>query len=365
MITNGKEIYEIEQYSIDYKKKSEILLKHLIQLTEYHKEHSASYKNILDSLNYDENNVKSIKDIPFLPVSLFKEMDLHSLDIEDIFKVLTSSGTTGQSVSKIFLDKETSILQTKALASIVTKFVGPKRLPMIIIDSKNVLKNRNEFSARGAGILGLSNFGRDHLYILDENMELDIEAFAAFMKKYEGQKILFFGFTFMIWLHLISELKKKNMKFPKNEGILIHSGGWKKLAELSVSNEIFKETVKEYLGIESVHNFYGMVEQVGGVYMECNEGYFHSSNFSEIIVRNETDWSPQEIGMKGIIQTLSILPKSYPGHSLLTEDVGIIIGRDDCKCGLKGCYFQISGRIPKVELRGCSDTYQTKEVAAQ
>ena len=59
----------------------------------------------------------------------------------------------------------------------------------------------------------------------------------------------------------------------------------------------------------------------------------------------------------GIIQTLSILPISYPGHSLLTEDEGILLGEDDCECGRLGKYFKILGRLKNSELRGCSDTY--------
>ena len=49
--------------------------------------------------------------------------------------------------------------------------------------------------------------------------------------------------------------------------------------------------------------------------------------------------------------------RSYPGNSILTEDLGTIHGIDDCECGRKGKYFTISGRIPKTELRGCSDTF--------
>jgi hypothetical protein len=64
-----------------------------------------------------------------------------------------------------------------------------------------------------------------------------------------------------------------------------------------------------------------------------------------------------EQGKEGIIQVLSILPESYPGHSLLTEDMGIIIGEDDCLCSRKGKYFTITGRMKKAELRGCSDTF--------
>ena len=100
-----------------------------------------------------------------------------------------------------------------------------------------------------------------------------------------------------------------------------------------------------------------MVEQVGGIYMDCEKGFFHSPNFSEVIIRSPTDWRQCKIGEEGLIQTISILPTSYPGNSILTEDIGIIHGIDDCECGRKGTYFSIKGRIPKAELRGCSDTH--------
>jgi hypothetical protein len=62
-------------------------------------------------------------------------------------------------------------------------------------------------------------------------------------------------------------------------------------------------------------------------------------------------------GEKGIIQVVSILPGSYPGHSLLTEDEGELLGEDDCPCGRLGKYFRISGRLKNADIRGCSDTY--------
>ena len=69
---------------------------------------------------------------------------------------------------------------------------------------------------------------------------------------------------------------------------------------------------------------------------------------------------PCKIGEKGIIQVVSTIPESYPGHSLLTEDEGVIEGIDDCPCERKGKYFRIAGRIKDAELRGCSDTYAAK-----
>ena len=40
---------------------------------------------------------------------------------------------------------------------------------------------------------------------------------------------------------------------------------------------------------------------------------------------------------------------------VLTEDLGEIVGEDDCKCGLKGKYFLVHGRTKKAEIRGCGN----------
>ena len=85
-----------------------------------------------------------------------------------------------------------------------------------------------------------------------------------------------------------------------------------------------------------------------------------ASTFSDVLIRRPIDWSLAEQGEEGLVEVVSILPQSYPGHVLLTEDKGVILGEDDCPCGRKGKYFKILGRIKNAEIRGCSDTYATK-----
>ncbi|RKJ31819.1 acyl-protein synthetase, partial [Butyricicoccus sp. 1XD8-22] len=116
--------------------------------------------------------------------------------------------------------------------------------------------------------------------------------------------------------------------------------------------------LREQLGIQEIHNYYGMVEQVGSIFVECSEGHLHTPSYADVIIRNPITFEPVSIGEQGLIQVISELPTSYPGHSLLTEDLGTIIGEDDCPSGWKGKYFTVSGRLPKSELRGCSDTFQ-------
>ena len=347
---------EYEPFSLLQSEKEKLFSKELGELTIFHRDNCQPYRGILDAMNY--NTKEDIyEDVPFLPVRLFKDMELRSCSEEAVFKTMTSSGTSGQAVSKIFLDKETAADQQKTLARIMSEYTGGHRLPMIILDCPSVLKKREMFSARGAGILGFSIFGKKKIYALNDDMELEIDRVADFLAEHKGEKILLFGFTFMIWQHFYKALKEQAVKLDLGKGILIHGGGWKKLQQEAVEPQEFRRLLYEVCGIKEVYNYYGMVEQTGCICMECAEGHLHASSYSDIIVRRSRDFTPANVGEKGIIQVLSPLPKSYPGHSLLTEDEGVILGIDDCPCGRKGKYFKVLGRLKNAEIRGCSDTY--------
>lgn len=352
-----EEILPIPPYSLGREDKRTLLLERLRVLTALHYSRCGPYQQMLDALSINPQHIDSIEGLPFLPVSLFKSLTLKSIADEDVVKTMTSSGTTGQQVSKIYLDKATANHQQKTLVKIVSQFTGAGRLPLLILDTPGVLKDRTQFSARGAGILGFSLFGSDRAWALDDNMALDIPAIEAFLAKHAGKRILLFGFTFMVWQHFYQALIAREIKIDLSNALLIHGGGWKKLASEAVSPMGFAACLKRVCGLPAVHDYYGMVEQTGCIYMQCEHGHLHTSIFSDVIIRNPADFSCAPVNTPGIIQVLSLLPESYPGHSLLTEDEGVMLGEDDCPCGRKGKYFRILGRLKKAELRGCSDTY--------
>ncbi len=350
----------IAPYSLAKKEKTDFLNRQLLSLTGHHYKACPEYKKILDSLSVDADSISDYTRIPFLPVRLFKHYDLRSVPEGEVVKTLTSSGTTGQQVSRIFLDRRTSSLQTKVLTKIVSSFLGKQRVPMLILDTSAVIKDRAMFSARGAGILGFSLFGTDRLYALDGEMKLDAAGIQAFLEKHRGETIFLFGFTFMIWQHFYKALKETGYHPDLSGGILIHGGGWKKLVNEAVSPQDFKDALHAVCGISHVYDYYGMVEQTGTIYVECECGHLHASIFSDVICRRPGDFSVCDYGEEGIIEAVSVLPESYPGHVLLTEDTGVILGEDDCPCGRRGKYFKINGRIKNAEIRGCSDTYAAK-----
>lgn len=348
---------ELPPFGVSSSEKSTWLLQQLNQLTEQHRTSCEPYRNILNGMHWTAE-AQQLSEVPYIAARLFKMLRLSCVAQDKVFKTLTSSGTTSQVVSQIVLDRETAALQSKVLVNLLSSFTGKTRRPMLIIDHDGLTANREGFSARGAGVQGLSFLGRDHTYALNSDMTPNWQAIDDFFGKYSHEPVLIFGFTFMVWQFFIQPLLAQGRSEVFEKALLFHSGGWKKLQDQAVSNDIFKQTVRQVLGEQTaVHNFYGMVEQIGSVFVECEQGHLHAPSYADIIIRDQETLEPVDVGESGLIQVLSFIPKSYPGHSILTEDLGRWLGEDDCACGRNGKYFEVLGRLPKTEVRGCSDVF--------
>ena len=274
----------------------------------------------------------------------------------EIVKTITSSGTSNQGKSRINLYRHTSVLQSKSLSKIVCSFTEAKRLPLLIFDSKSILREKASISARSAGILGFSLLSRDLSFALDDEMKLDFEQIDSFCVRNKDKKVLIFGFTYILWKHLYLELEKAGTMLPLDQGILFHGGGWKHLVDQQIGAREFKKSIERVTHIQRIHNYYGMAEQTGSIFVECQFHNLHCPIYSDIKILRP-DFSQCAIGEIGLVQVDSILPWSYPGHSVLTEDRGEILGIDDCPCGRLGKYVRIHGRIENSEIKGCSDSY--------
>lgn len=347
-------ILDSKKFSVTKKKHKNFFRQNINHLNRYHFKNSILYKKILSFQNFNFNKNYDLSEMPFLPVRLFKEFDMLSINKKKIFKTLNSSGTSGQNRSKIYLDKVNSSNQVKALQKIVSKIIGKDRLPMLIIDRNTRHDERYEFNARIAAINGFSIFGKDHTFVLDSNFNFDYKVLDSFLKKYKNKKFLIFGFTSFVFQYLINKFDKKKINSDFSNAILIHGGGWKKLEKLKISNKKFKTKLKNTFNLKNVHNYYGLVEQTGSIFIECNCGYLVTSEFSDILIRDE-NFNILKKNQTGLIQLFSLLPTSYPGHNILTEDIGKIIDDNNCNCSFNGKKFLVEGRVKEAEIRGCSD----------
>ena len=341
-------------FSLDTKTKNKIFTEQIKLLTIHHYKNCKIYNKIIKILKFKIRNKNKVEDFPMLPARLFKTFDLKSVPDNKVVKKLVSSGTSGQKLSKIYLDKKNAINQVRVLSRIISTILGKQRLPMLIIDQNPRLLDRSIFNARIAAIHGFSIFGKDYHYLLDKKGKIDYDLLNQFLRKYAVNKFFIFGFTSIIYEYLIKKLSNKSINQNFQNAILLHGGGWKKLEKLKINNKLFKRKLFDKLKLKNIYNYYGMIEQTGSIFVECRCGHFVTSDFSDIFVRDK-NFNILKHGKKGLLQLCSLLPTSYPGHNILTEDIGEIVGQDNCKCGLKGKYFLVHGRAKHAETRGCSD----------
>ena len=348
-------LLKLDPFSVNNNKKNKIVKDQIKLLTLHHYKFCEKYRKIIRNLKFKIRNNNRLEDFPMLPVRLFKKFDFKSVSENEIVKKIVSSGTSGKELSKIYLDKKNAHNQVKVLGKIMSTILGSKRLPMLIIDQNPELFNKSIFNARAAAIYGFSIFGKNHCFLLTKENNIDYMSLNNFLEKYSKDKFLIFGFTSLVYENLIKKMSTKTLKSNFKNGVLLHGGGWKKLEKLNINNEQFKQKLFSKVKIKNIYNYYGLVEQAGSIFVECEKcGHLVTSVFSDIFIRDR-EFNIVKNGQKGLIQLLSLLPTSYPGHNILTEDIGEIIDEEKYKCGIKGKHFLVHGRAKEAEIRGCSD----------
>jgi hypothetical protein len=319
-------------------------------------------RNYLQQWPVDFHAAASVADLPYLPVALLKaNPPLALVGASEIKRTLTSSATTGQVPSRIVLDTQTSRRMTKGVVAILQNFIGPARRPYLVVDLPASPGENSEIGARRAAILGLQPFASEITYCLRSDAGsdpvLETERLLQFAQKHRQSSVLVYGFTYMLWNHFVKPLTETSTCLDLPNVHILHSGGWKRLQHQSVDKKTFNDGLARVFGCaaDRVIDFYGMVENVGIIYPDCAEGNKHAPVFGEVIIRDPLTLKPVGPGGTGLIQVCSVLPTSFPGHLLLTEDLGEVIALDGCLCGRRGIAFRFRGRAPKAEVRGCGN----------
>ncbi len=356
-------LFNQEPYQSNADDKKILFNKALYESFRHHIKNNKLFRTFCENQNFDFNKMpEDLSEYPYLPVNIFKNRDLSSVSEKNINGILSSSATSGIP-SRIVLDSITSRRQTMISAKVMSSYLGSKRRPYFVLDEDPLKSNAVEISARSAatrGFLILSSNPEYFLFQSGDHLNFDLNKFESFAEKNQNleQEICIFGFTYILYSNVIQELLKKGVKFklPKNSKVA-HIGGWKKLESQKVSKEKFILDVSSVFGIDesNIFDFYGFTEQMGLLYVSAGHSPKIVPIYSEIIIRDFQTLEPVDDGKEGLIQILTPLPNSYPGISVLTEDVGVIKNRGIDKFGRNGTQFEIIGRAKEAEVRGCGD----------
>jgi hypothetical protein len=327
------------------------LLAELNALTRRHAAHCPPYGRIVAG----RPDAARLEDVPFLHVGLFKRGDFRTA-AEGVRhgRTLSSSGTSG-AASRIVLDEESSALQGKSAAAILVSLLGPEPRPLLVLDRAEALRERGGLSARLAAAMSLKPLATDIRFLLGPDGETAQWERASSVLA-AGGEILVYGLTSVLWTawaagQIPPEVEKR---LSARRIAFVHSGGWKKLEGMGVDARRLEEALLARAGPGSrVLDLYGLVEQVGLLYPLCERGARHVPVWADVIVRDPFTLAPLD-GPAGMLQLVNALARGAPYHSVLTEDLGRL-RPGPCACGRSGRAFELLGRVPEAEARGCAN----------
>ncbi|MEO8430289.1 MAG: hypothetical protein ABI592_02190 [Acidobacteriota bacterium] len=295
--------------------------------------------------------------LPYLHAGVFKRGDL-TTEFPGVRRgrFLRSSGSGG-AVSRIALDEESSALQARSAAAILADALGGGTRPLLVIDRAASLRERGTLSARTAAALSLAPLASEIRFLLDDPGPVGGIAWSRIADLLEREEeILVYGFTSILWQEWAERRRPADVagRLARRKIVFVHSGGWKRLEAQGIDPKTLESRLLATAGPGSrVVDFYGLVEQIGVPYPLCVSGYRHVPVWADVVVRDATTLSSlaEETGM---LQLVNVLARGAPNHSVLTEDLGRI-APGPCPCGREGKRFEMLGRVPRAELRGCAN----------
>jgi hypothetical protein len=332
----------------------EVFLREMNELSRWHLEGCSSYRRVWR----DFQSAKRVEDLPFLHVGVFKRQvwkteapDLHHR------RTLLSSSTTGTSPSRIVLDERSSLLQSQSTVAIFKDLLGEEARPLVVLDDSGSLRRRGEASARITAAMSLAPLAVEIQFVLknsEDPASMRWDLLDSILQRHSN--LLFYGFTWMLWQAWgnakVPDELRENLR--RTKVAFVHSGGWKKLEAARVTRTQFDEALLAKVGSGSkVIDYYGLVEQVGVIFPLCEAGYRHVPRWAGVLVRDPWTLASLPTG-PGLLQFMNILSWGSPYHSVLTEDVGQIAA-GPCPCGRVGQRFELLGRVPNAEVRGCAN----------
>lgn len=302
-----------------------------LKLFNYQYDNNALYRAFITNLCRNSESIKSVYDIPFLPIEFFRNHIVltEHFPVDIIFE---SSGTTGMVPGRHFV-KDLSLYEESFLncfrlfygdpeeyiiAALLPSYTERRGSSLVYMVNNLIEKSGHELSG----------------YYKDTYSQL-IEAITGRNHK---RKILLIGVTYAL-LDMAEKLSP-----DLSHVIVMETGGMKGKRKEMIRSELHS-ILKEKLAIGSVHSEYGMTELMSQAYSK-EEGIFYSPPWMKIFIRDPQDpmtiyTEPGKTGGINIIDLANFNSISF----IATSDLGRL--REDGG-------FEVLGRFDNSDIRGCN-----------
>jgi phenylacetate-coenzyme A ligase PaaK-like adenylate-forming protein len=302
-----------------------------LKVFRFQHENNVVYREFCDHLKTDIQQVKSIRQIPFLPISFFKSHDVIS-NVDLVKQIFTSSGTTGMSTSS-HLVTDVSLYEESYRKAFAQFYGNIEDYAVLALLPSYLEREGSSLIYMVEDLIALSNNPDSGFYLnhQDELAEKLISLDNA------GQNIILIGVTYAL-LDMI-----ESRKFNLQNTIIMETGGMKGRRKEMIREELH-DILCNGFGVKAIHSEYGMTELLSQAY-SLGDGIFECPNWMYILIRDTEDaLSYVENGKTGGINVIDLANINSCAF-VATQDLGKRYPNNS---------FEVLGRFDNSDIRGCN-----------
>lgn len=289
------------------------------------------YQQFCNYLKINPNEIKSIEQIPFLPIEFFKSHPIKtgSFEAEQVF---LSSGTTGMTPSKHFV-KDVELYEMSFTKAFFHFYGNIKDYCVLALLPSYIEREGSSLVYMVEKLIHLSNHQKSGFFLKNEQKLIKI--LQKLIKN--EQKTMLIGVSFALL-----DLAEK-YQLDLSQLIIMETGGMKGRREELTRSELHS-IYKKSFNVSEIHSEYGMTELLSQAYSKGN-GIFTTPNWMKILVRDINDpFSFVENNKTGGINVID-LANINSCSFVATQDLGKKITKNE---------FEVLGRFDNSDIRGCN-----------
>ncbi|PRZ26487.1 LuxE/PaaK family acyltransferase [Flavobacterium granuli] len=302
-----------------------------LKVFRYQYENNLVYHEFCNHLKVDIHKVKSLVQIPFLPIQFFKSHAVVS-NTNAIEETFTSSGTTGMITSK-HLVTDASIYEESYRKGFSQFYGNIEDYVVLALLPSYLEREGSSLIYMVEDLIQLSNQPESGFYLHnhDELIKKLIELDQA------GQNVILIGVTYAL-LDLIEK-----HPFQLQHTIIMETGGMKGKRKEMIREELHEQLCQGF-GVSAIHSEYGMTELLSQAY-SLGEGVFECPSWMQILIRDTEDAltyiKDGKTGGINVIDLANINSCSF----IATQDLGKKNPNNS---------FEVLGRFDNSDIRGCN-----------
>jgi len=294
-------------------------------------ENNRVYKEFCDFLKVEKQQVKSLQQIPFLPIQFFKSHNVVS-NSDTIQETFTSSGTTGMITSK-HLVTDVSLYEHSYRKAFSAFYGNIENYTVLALLPSYLERNGSSLIYMVKDLIALTNNPESGFYL--HNYDALITKLTELDNS--GQNIILIGVTYA----LLDLIEKQG--FQLKNTIIMETGGMKGKRKEMIREELHTILCNGF-GVSSIHSEYGMTELLSQAYSLGN-GIFECPAWMQILIRDPEDALTYiqngKTGGVNVIDLANINSCSF----IATQDLGKKYPNNS---------FEILGRFDNSDIRGCN-----------